>query len=270
MHLHLNLTMNRSETSVPIQKWNASKRTHLDDKVALEEPLQIVIDGRALAVVMRTPDDDDSLVFGFLFTEGIITAVEHVARIDLESKRNHALVFLADGHVVNWDNLTRHLFSASSCGLCGKATIDAVMQGRAALSSQLKISQEILLQAPQHLLDSQKTFSTTGGLHASGLFNQAGELLVLKEDIGRHNALDKIIGHGLQHGIDFAESFLLLSGRISFELIQKSLAAGIPIVAGISAPSSLAVEFAQEADQTLVGFLRPPSLNIYSAAERIS
>jgi len=242
---------------------------NFDDEVAVEEPLQIVIDGRALAVVMRTPGDDELLVIGFLRTEGIIKKAVEVSRIDLEARDNHALVFLADDHAMDWERLTRHLFSASSCGLCGKATIEAIMQEHSPLTSELTLTKEILLGAPETLREAQRTFDSTGGLHASGLFDKSGNLLVLREDIGRHNALDKVIGFGISSGINFSETFLLLSGRISFELMQKSLAAGIPIVAGISAPSSLAVEFAQNSQQTLVGFLRPPTLNIYAHSKRL-
>lgn len=261
--------MSDSHTTFPIQKCAPNEVRNFDDEVAVEEPLQIVIDGRALAVVMRTPGDDELLVIGFLRTEGIIKKAVEVSRIDLEARDNHALVFLADDHAMDWERLTRHLFSASSCGLCGKATIEAIMQEHSPLTSELTLTKEILLGAPETLREAQRTFDSTGGLHASGLFDKSGNLLVLREDIGRHNALDKVIGFGISSGINFSETFLLLSGRISFELMQKSLAAGIPIVAGISAPSSLAVEFAQNSQQTLVGFLRPPTLNIYAHSKRL-
>ena len=247
-----------------IQKISPEGTEERIDHLAMEEPLQVVIDGRALAVLMRTPGDDELLVIGFLKTEGIIQTAAQVARIDLEARDNHAFVFLADGHEVDWERMTRHLFAASSCGLCGKATIDAILQSHAEIQSGLTLKKEVLLAAPETMRTEQKTFDSTGGLHASGLFAPSGTLLVLKEDIGRHNALDKIIGHGMQSGIDFSQTFLLLSGRISFELMQKSLAAGIPLVAGISAPSSLAVEFARDSRQTLIGFLRPPSFNLYT------
>jgi len=261
--------MSDSHTTFPIQKCAPNEVRNFDDEVAVEEPLQIVIDGRALAVVMRTPGDDELLVIGFLRTEGIIKKAVEVSRIDLEARDNNALVFLADDHAMDWERLTRHLFSASSCGLCGKATIEAIMQEHSPLTSELTLTKEILLGAPETLREAQRTFDSTGGLHASGLFDKSGNLLVLREDIGRHNALDKVIGFGISSGINFSETFLLLSGRISFELMQKSLAAGIPIVAGISAPSSLAVEFAQNSQQTLVGFLRPPTLNIYAHSKRL-
>ena len=236
------------------------------DHLAVEEPLQVVIDGRALAVLMRTPGDDELLTIGFLKTEGIIQNIAQIARIDLDTRDNHAFVFLADGHEVDWERMTRHLFAASSCGLCGKATIDSILQSHDGIKSSLPLKKEILLAAPDIMRTAQKTFESTGGLHASALFDSQGNLSVLKEDIGRHNALDKVIGFGIREGIDFSQSFLLLSGRISFELMQKSLAAGIPFVAGISAPSSLAVEFAKTSQQTLIGFLRPPTFNLYCSS----
>lgn len=246
-----------------ITRHTSNEIKEFTDELAIEEPLQVVIDGRALAVLMRTPGEDELLVVGFLKTEGIISLASQITRIDLEARDNHAFVFLADGHEIDWNRLTRHLFSASSCGLCGKATIDAILQSHSPLSFSLEISESTLMAAPDTLREAQKTFDTTGGLHASGLFGTEGDLLILREDIGRHNALDKVIGQGIQNEIDFSQTFLLLSGRISFELMQKSLAAGIPLVAGISAPSSLAVEFAKDSGQTLVGFLRPPKFNLY-------
>lgn len=255
--------MSDSSKSFPIAKFHPVGREEHFDQLATEEPLQVVIDGRALAVLMRTPGDDALLVTGFLKTEGIIKKAEEISRIDLEARDNHAFVFLADGHEVDWERMTRHLFAASSCGLCGKATIDAILQSHSDIPNQLDLKKDILLGAPKTMREAQRTFDSTGGLHASGLFDAAGKLLILKEDIGRHNALDKVIGQGLRDRQEFSKTFLLLSGRISFELMQKSLAAGIPLVAGISAPSSLAVEFARDSGQTLIGFLRPPTFNLY-------
>ncbi|MDB4354031.1 formate dehydrogenase accessory sulfurtransferase FdhD [Akkermansiaceae bacterium] len=239
------------------------------DQLAVEEPLQIIIDGRPLAVLMRTPGDDELLVIGFMLTEGIIAKKSNVIRIDLEARDNHAIVFLVDDHPMDWERLTRHLFSASSCGLCGKATIDAILQSHPKVDSPFTLDPQILLKAPSTMRSAQDTFDSTGGLHASAIFDSKGTLLALHEDIGRHNALDKAIGNALTTDIDLSNTFLLLSGRISFELMQKSLAAGIPFIAGISAPSSLAVDFASDSGQTLIGFLRPPSFNIYHGSHRL-
>ncbi|MGD1979033.1 MAG: formate dehydrogenase accessory sulfurtransferase FdhD [Akkermansiaceae bacterium] len=254
--------MSSSRTS-RITRWSQGATEEVDDQLSVEEPLQVVVDGRPLAVLMRTPGEDLPLVTGFLLTEGIISEISHIRRIDLEARDNHALVFLADDHPCDWDRLTRHLFSASSCGLCGKATIDAILQSHPPIEEKPSFDPEVIQQAPAILRAAQANFDSTGGIHASGIFSKNGELLVLHEDVGRHNALDKVIGEGLSRGIDFSRTFLLVSGRISFELMQKSLAARIPLVAGISAPSSLALEFARTSNQSLIGFLRPPSMNIY-------
>ncbi|MGJ8696302.1 MAG: formate dehydrogenase accessory sulfurtransferase FdhD [Verrucomicrobiaceae bacterium] len=261
--------MTKHSRNFEVTKFSPAGPTPAPDQIAVEEPLQLVVDGRPLAVLMRTPGDDEFLVIGFLLTEGIISKISDISDIDLEARDNHALVFLIDDHPMDWDRLTRHLFSASSCGLCGKASIDAILQNHPPLESGLSIAPDTLLTAPATMRKAQNTFDSTGGLHASGLFAPDGTLLILHEDIGRHNALDKVIGQGLRDGVDFIQTFLLLSGRISFELMQKSLAAGIPLIAGISAPSSLAVEFAQDSGQTLVGFLRPPIFNIYHGGARL-
>ena len=256
--------MAKSVRECEVTRWNDNGSETFRDFVAVEEPLQVVVDGRPLAVLMRTPDHDEVLVMGFLLTEGIISTASQVRRIDLEAKDNHALVFLIDDHECDWERLTRHLFSASSCGLCGKATVEAILQNHPPIESSLEIDREVILQAPSRMRKAQENFQSTGGIHASGIFSQSGELLVLHEDIGRHNALDKVIGEGLIKDLNFSQCFLLVSGRISFELMQKAVAARLPLVAGISAPSSLAVEFAKDSGQTLIGFLRPPSMNLYA------
>ena len=239
------------------------------DRVALEEPLQLVVDGHPVAVLMRTPGNDDELAAGFLQTEGIVNSKEQIVRIDLEAKENHALVFLADGVEVDLGRLTRHLFSASSCGLCGKASIEAITSLHEPVPAGPVFQESVLMAAPEALRAAQETFDETGGLHASAVFDREGKLLVLREDVGRHNALDKVLGWALLNGRDLSDGFVLMSGRLSFELMQKALAGRIPLVAGISAPSSLAVEFARESNQTLVGFLRPPRFNVYGGIERV-
>jgi FdhD protein len=234
------------------------------DQVVVEEPLQVVVDGHPVAVTMRTPGHDAELALGFLLTEGVIGRAADVRKIDTESRDNHALVFLADGVSVDLQRLTRHVFSASSCGLCGKATIDAVTSCRPRLPDGPLFSKEVLLAAPDQLAAAQPVFARTGGLHGVGLFAADGTMLVVREDIGRHNAVDKVLGHALRAGIDLSRCFLLVSGRVSFEIMQKALAGGIPLVAAISAPSSLAIEFARESNQTLVAFLRPPKFRVYA------
>lgn len=240
------------------------------DQVAVEEPLQITVNGHPVAVVMRTPGNDADLVRGFLHTEGVIRSESDLRRIDLDARPNHAHVFLHDR--VDWDvgRLSRNLFSASSCGICGKASIEAIMQEIPQILDGPVIAVEALLEAPLKMLEQQTTFSSTGGLHGCAWFTAAGKLMLLREDVGRHNAVDKVIGAALADGLPLAEGFLLVSGRLSFEIVQKALAARIAVVAGVSAPSSLAIEFAGEANQTLIGFLRPPRFNVYSHPRRIA
>ena len=256
--------MSKSSSFTRITRWSGGEIETRDDLVAVEEPLQVVVDGRSLAVLMRTPGDDEVLVMGFLLTEGIIDNADQVRRIDLEARDNHAMVFLIDDHQCDWERLTRHLFSASSCGLCGKATIDAILQSHPPIANKPDFDPEVIQEAPDIMRAAQANFDSTGGIHASGVFSKEGTLLVIHEDVGRHNALDKVIGEGLLKGIDFSECFLLVSGRISFELMQKAVAARLPRVAGISAPSSLAVSFAKTSGQSLIGFLRPPKMNVYN------
>ncbi|WP_052573355.1 formate dehydrogenase accessory sulfurtransferase FdhD [Haloferula sp. BvORR071] len=247
---------------------NAAGRAE-PDQVVIEEPLQIIVDGRSIAVTMRTPGHDAELALGFLRSEGVISSSTEVRSIDVDSRENHALVFLADGVEVDFDKLTRHVFSASSCGLCGKASIEAVMRSLPALPDGAVFGKETLLSAPPLLSASQSVFSRTGGVHAAGIFGADGTMHVVREDLGRHNAVDKVLGWSMGEGFDLSRCFLLVSGRVSFEIMQKALAGGIPLVAAISAPSSLAIEFAEQSNQALVGFLRPPGFRVYAGAARL-
>jgi FdhD protein len=244
------------------------------DWVATEEPLELRLEGRALAVIMRTPGHDEDLAAGFLLSEGLIQKATDLFELSVcpsnsEGKGNVVEALLATG-TVNWDSLTRHVFTSSSCGLCGKATIDSVFQTFPPVTGNWQIPASVIRQLPDKLRQSQETFTQTGGLHASALFDLEGNLIVLREDVGRHNALDKVIGHALRQGLlPLNRHLLMVSGRVSFEIIQKALSAGIPLVAAVSAPSSLAVEFAQASNQTLVGFLRGEKMNVYSHPYRV-
>jgi len=244
------------------------------DALAVEEPLEIRVRGRSVAVTMRTPGHDRELAAGFLLTERIIHERKHLVEIatchaSLEPQ-NTLDVFLRSGVEVDFARLTRHVFATSSCGLCGKASIEAVKQHFAPVSSSITVAAKMLSQLPARMRRAQRTFAQTGGLHAAAIFDAKGRLIVLREDVGRHNAVDKVIGHGfLENQLPFDAHILLVSGRASFEIIQKALAARIPIVCAISAPSSLAVQFAQESNQTLVGFLRDGAMNVYSVPARI-
>ena len=198
-------------------------------------------------------------------------AIDHCRQGEAANYQNLLNVFLAPSVEVNLERLTRHVFASSSCGLCGKASIEAVQQQFPPVASQLAMGSNTLLALPKRLRAGQETFQETGGLHAAAVFDRRGKLIILREDVGRHNAVDKVIGWGLLgRQLPFDRHALMVSGRASFEIMQKALAARIPIVCAVSAPSSLAVEFARESGQTLVGFLRGDSFNVYSHPERIS
>lgn len=256
-------------SEISITRYGAEGFQPALDVVAQEEPLQITVDGFPVAVVMRTPGDDLDLVRGFLLTEGFVSSLRDVSRVDLEQKENHALVFLADGVEFDRARLSRNLFSASSCGICGKASIESIRQHHEAVPLGFQISREVLLTFPDQLRSAQDAFEKTGGIHAAGLFDSSGQLLVLREDVGRHNAIDKAVGWAAEEEVSCLELVLQVSGRVSFEVMQKALAVGIPVVSAISAPSSLSVEFAEESGQTLIGFLRPPTFNVYAGLERL-
>ncbi len=266
---------NPAIAEVQVHKVSTAGGVHVvDDVTAREEPLEIRVEGRSVAVVMRTPGNDEELAAGFLVTEGVVQSARDILEISqcpsTGNIHGNVVDVLLGGAVVNWGSLTRHVFSASSCGICGKTSIDSVFQRFPAVKGAWSVSPALIASMPDKLRAAQETFSQTGGLHASGLFDLEGNLLVLREDVGRHNALDKIIGHALQQNLlPLDRHILLVSGRVSFEIIQKALAAGIPLVAAISAPSSLAVEFAQEAGQTLIGFLRGETMNVYTHPQRV-
>ncbi|WP_342645309.1 formate dehydrogenase accessory sulfurtransferase FdhD [Mucilaginibacter sp. CSA2-8R] len=257
------------------------------DNLAIEEPLEIrLVYGplqsrivKSISVTMRTPGNDAELATGFLFTEGIIksakdlTHVYHNTVACSENKQNIIQAELREDITPHLQNTERNFYTTSSCGVCGKGSISAIrtVHEFACQQETWQIDHELLYRLPQVLQDHQAVFADTGGLHASALFNLDGELLMLREDVGRHNALDKLIGSALKANLlPLSKSVLLLSGRASFELIQKAASAGITLVAAVGAPSSLAVELAQEFNMTLIGFLRNQRFNIYSAPQRIS
>jgi FdhD protein len=249
---------------------------HVTDELAVEEPLEIRVNGRSVAVTMRTPGHDRELTAGFLLTEGVIKAPDDlldllVCRTLPEGDAGNVVdAQVRPALAVDFERLTRHVFSASSCGLCGKATLDSIFQVLPAIEPGAIFDAAVIASLPKKLHGAQPGFGVTGGLHASALFTGEGGLRVLREDVGRHNALDKVLGFALLVGeLPLRDSILLVSGRVSFELMQKALAAGIPLVAGIGAPSSLAVECAQRSGQTLVGFLRSDRMNVYAGAERL-
>ncbi|WP_411112249.1 formate dehydrogenase accessory sulfurtransferase FdhD [Streptomyces sp. c-19] len=250
------------------------------DTLAAEEPMEIRVGGRPLTVTMRTPGDDFDLAVGFLVSEGVVHTAADVAGIrycagataDGGNTYNVVDVGLAP-HVAAPDaSLERNFYTTSSCGLCGKASLDAVRTTAAwtVAEDPLRIGTDTLAGLPDKLRAAQRVFDTTGGLHAAGLFGPDGELLGVREDVGRHNAVDKVIGHALREGfLPLRGTVLMVSGRASFELVQKAVMAGVPVLAAVSAPSSLAVDLAAESGLTLVGFLRGASMNVYCGDERI-
>jgi len=222
---------------------------------------------------MRTPGHDDELAVGFLISEGLIRSREEIQTIRV-NKRNRAGnsldVFLSPDVAINFQQIARRGFASSSCGLCGRESIESVRRKFRPVRSRMKIDAVTILELAGRLRGAQPTFEQTGGLHAAGIFSRAGQLMVAREDIGRHNAVDKVIGHGLINGLlPFDENILVVSGRASFEILQKALSARIPIVCAVSAPSSLAVDFAKKSGQTLIGFLRDRRMNIYAGAQRL-
>ena len=245
------------------------------DELTIEEPLEIRIRDKTVATTMRTPGHDDELASGFLFSEAITRSrsdIESFSRLETARNReNIVIVEVARSLTLKTNAAQRFGTISSSCGLCGKESIDAIRQNFPPITSTaFRIDIRTLLLLPQLLREHQSDFARTGGIHAAGIFDANGKALIVREDIGRHNAVDKAIGRAFLDGkLPLDRYILLVSGRASFEIIQKALAAGIPIVASVSAPSSLAMEFARESNQTLVGFLRPPSFNIYSHVERV-
>ncbi len=263
---------------VQISKWAAgSAAAVMTDLVAREEPLEIRVKGQSIAITMRTPGHDEELALGFLVSEGLIRKRADILEVaycpnpsDPSSRDNILNVFPAPSLDFSVEKLSRHVFISSSCGICGKASIEMVHQHFPPVISNVRPDAETLLLLPDALRSTQSTFEETGGLHAAAIFATDGTLVVAREDVGRHNAVDKVLGFAFLQGLlPLERHVLLVSGRASFEIVQKALAARIAIVAAISAPSSLAVELAQESGQTLVGFLRGPSFNIYSHPERI-
>lgn len=243
---------------------------YLHDDLTVEEPLEIQIGRKTLATTMRTPGHDEELAAGFLVSEAIVRDRTSIAGISSKG-RNQVVVRIAEGATRNFNAAQRFGTITSSCGLCGKTSIDAIRQSFAPIdSSNLRVDLEVLLSLPEKLRKAQGDFARTGGIHAAGIFDPNGDVKTVREDIGRHNAVDKAIGRAFLDGqLPLNRSMLFVSGRASFEIMQKALSAGIPIVGSVSAPSTLAVNFARESNQTLLGFLRPPSFNIYTHVERV-
>lgn len=273
--------------NVRVTHWQEHRQQQREDHLTVEEPFEVRIDHRSLAVIMRTPGHDRELAMGFLFTERVIHQADEVLTIEeaidadglpLANVVNVQLRSLEQQNTStgiddsrHQPTFERHFAVSSSCGLCGKNSIEDLMLTVSPLEvTDLRISASCIYELTTQLRIGQDVFTHTGGLHAAGLFTSTGELCLLREDVGRHNAVDKIIGHGLLHNaLPYSKHLLMVSGRTSYEIIQKALLARIPCIAAISAPSSLAVELANQSGITLIGFLRDHSMNVYTHPERI-
>jgi FdhD protein len=259
-----------------VTQWEDGKATRVQDYLAAEEPLEMRAGRRSLGVTLRTPGNDEELVAGFIFTEGVISRREDLVAVRLpadgDPERNVARVTLAPKVRLLAGGAARRFSAGSACGVCGKASIDQLRRrGLKRPQSATPFDPEILCQLPEKLRAAQQVFGRTGGLHAAALFSAQGEMLVLREDIGRHNAVDKVVGWALLSGrVPLSNHVLLVSGRGGFEIVQKSIAAGIPLLASVSAPSSLAVQLARELGLILIGFLRGRRFVIYSEEDRVA
>ena len=262
-----------------ITRWRAAEPTEIEDELVVEEPLEIRVGQQPLIVVMRTPGHDFELAAGFLYTEGLITSgddIEIIAYCEEATPEAQALENIVNVQLTEALDLDaqsgwqRNFHANASCGLCGKMTIDSVKQQIAPLNSGFHLNQGVLYRLNDRLRDAQSVFEKTGGLHAAGLFDETGELLIVREDIGRHNAVDKVIGQAvLADLVPLDQHILMVSGRASFEIVQKALFGRVPVVVAVSAASTLAVDLAQEGNLTLIGFMRGESMAVYSCAERV-
>ena len=268
-------------------KYKSNKLDEFDDSISIEEPLEIILKyknkdtwiEKTISVTMRTPGDDEDLVRGFLFNERVIDKINHIEKIESVGKpteqyglKNKITVTINNSENIDIDKIKRNFLTNSSCGVCGKSSLDTleIIKKDKILKSNPKISKKILMESPKKLRENQTEFSKTGGIHASGLFSEQGDIIAIKEDVGRHNALDKLIGYVLNRDLlDTKSQFLACSGRLNFDLVQKALIANIGVLIGVGAPTSLAIDLANKFDMTLVGFVKDDSFNIYSNKERI-
>ncbi|MDZ7768693.1 MAG: formate dehydrogenase accessory sulfurtransferase FdhD [Woeseiaceae bacterium] len=279
--------MSGRSLALELSEVGADGRQSRADRVAVEEPVEIQLSypaaagsaAKSISITMRTPGDDADLARGFLYTESIIRRAADIASVlpvgpvTESGYQNVIRVELAPGVDVDVDRLQRHFYTTSSCGVCGKTSLDALKAvGQSSLKgNRTRFSRSVLIGMPDKLREQQAVFESTGGLHAAAAFTAHGEIVVVREDVGRHNAVDKVIGALLADDrLPAAEYGLLVSGRASFELMQKTLVAGMPLLAAVSAPSSLAVQLAEEFGMTLIGFLRGEQFNIYAGADRVS
>jgi len=270
-----------------VLKYKSNNTKNIDDLISIEEPLEITIKFKnketwtenSISITMRTPGNDEDLVRGFLFNERIVEKIEYIDKIESVGKnvghynlKNKIIATINNSENVDIDKIKRNFLTNSSCGVCGKTSLDSleVIKKDKILKSLPKISHEIIMKSPVILRENQSEFSKTGGIHASGLFSDKGDVVAIKEDVGRHNALDKLIGYALEKKLlNPSNQFLTCSGRLNFELVQKALMSNIGVLIGVGAPTSLAIDLANKFDMTLIGFVKQDSFNIYSNKERI-
>jgi len=268
-------------------KFRSNNSKEVDDQVSIEEPLEIILKYKikknwienTISITMRTPGDDEDLVTGFLFNERVIEKINHIENIQASGEpvgqyklRNKIIVTINNSENIDIDKIKRNFLTNSSCGVCGKASLESleIIKKDKIIKSIPKINYKIIMRSPDVLRQKQSEFSKTGGIHASGLFNASGGFIAVKEDVGRHNALDKLIGFVLKKELlDNSSQFLTCSGRLNFDLVQKALMANIGVLIGVGAPTSLAIDLANKFDMTLIGFVKEGSFNIYSNSERI-
>jgi FdhD protein len=277
------MTAKPAAPGLSVRRWSAGQWTESPDAVVMEEPLQLMLDGAPLSVVMRTPGHDVELCVGLMFAEGIVRSMSEVRliRISAEADEHEERVHV-DADLVESNQVDMHLagaarrkpersmLSSSACGVCGTVMIEDLRRDLAPLPAGPRVDPSLLPGLVDRLREGQGVFERTGGLHAAGLFGADGSLVTLREDVGRHNAVDKVVGRALLDGSPLSESILVVSGRAGYEIVQKSISAGIPVLAAVGAPSSLAVALAREFNQTLVGFLRGDRFNVYAGPERLT
>ena len=267
-----------------VRKWTAGQWSEAPDAVVTEEPLQLLLDGRPLSVIMRTPGEDIELALGLLFAEGIARSLDDIRQLRISAESGEAESRIqVDASIVESNQVDIHLaheprrkpersmLASSACGVCGAVLIDDLRRDLARLPPESTVDAALLPGLVERLRSGQGVFERTGGLHAAGLFDSSGELICMREDIGRHNAVDKVVGRMLLDGrLPAGDTILVVSGRAGYEIVQKSITAGIPVLAAVGAPSSLAVALSREFNQTLVGFLRGERFNVYAAPERLT
>jgi FdhD protein len=270
-----------------VLKFESKVLNEFDDQISIEEPLEIILKykdkktwvEKTISITMRTPGHDEDLVRGFLFNERVVEQINHIDNIELVGDpvgqyklKNKAVATINNSENIDIDKIKRNFLTNSSCGVCGKTSLDSleIIKKDKILRSVPKINHEIIMKSPLMLRQNQSEFAKTGGIHASGLFDKKGNVIALREDVGRHNALDKLIGSVLKENLlDNSSQFLTCSGRLNFDLVQKALMANIGVLVGVGAPTSLAVDLAKKFNMTLVGFVKDKSFNIYSNNERI-